>query len=59
MEICIKFRIEEETELIAAHKIWAGEGGKSMNKFVKFAILEKAKEIQLAEFEELKKYLKK
>ncbi|OQX22224.1 MAG: hypothetical protein BWK75_01350 [Candidatus Altiarchaeales archaeon A3] len=66
MEILLKFSIKEETELIAAHKIcnedgckiWAGYAHKSMAKFIKFAILEKVREIQVAEFKELKEYLK-
>ncbi len=58
MQIYINFTDEEAAKIYAAHKIWGEKGSKSVNKFIKFAALEMAGKIQIAEFEAIKKDLK-
>jgi len=49
MQIYINFTDEEAAKIYAAHKIWGEKGSKSVNKFIKFAALEMAGKIQIAE----------
>ncbi len=58
MQIYLNFTEEETKKIIDAHTLWAGKGSKSINKFIKFAALEMAGKIMVAEFEAIKKNLK-